>query len=312
MFTPKTRAAAVSILSNFTLISVKLVAGMVTGSVSLLAEAIHSLMDLAAAVIAFFSVRIADKPADEMHPFGHGKAENISGAVEGALIFIAAAIIIREAIKRLIGGASLEMLDIGIGIMAASIVINVLVSRYLLRVARKTDSLALEADAYHLTTDVITMAGVLAGLIIVRLTGLMILDPIVAIIVALLIVKAAFDITRKSFGGLMDRRLPEEEENIIKSTINEHSGQLVNFHGLLTRKSGSDRYIELHMVMPGDMSVQEAHEICDHLEQDIAQKLPQAKVTIHIEPCETTCKDCAQACTLRTESDSKSTSARAT
>ena len=299
MFTRKTGAAAVSILSNTFLIGIKLVAGMVTGSISLIAEAIHSLMDLAAAVIAYFSVRIADKPADEKHPFGHGKAENISGVVEGVLIFIAAGIIINEAVHRLIKRSNLEMVEIGIGIMAVSIVINVFVSRFLLRVARNTDSLALEADAYHLTTDVMTMAGVLAGLIIVRITGLMILDPIIAILVAILIIRAAYQIVRKSFGGLMDLRLPEAEESAIRSTITEHSHQLVGFHELRTRKAGSHRHIALHLVMPRDASVQDAHEVCDHLEQHIEEKLKSAKVTIHIEPCTIECSDCSASCSLR-------------
>ncbi len=208
----KPKAAAISIVSNSLLILLKIVAGVLTGSISLIAEAIHSVTDLVAAIIAFISVRISDRPADDRHPFGHGKAENISGVVEGVLIFIAAGIIIYQGIERLIVGATLELLEIGIGIMAVSIVVNVLVSRNLLKVSRATDSLALEADARHLTTDVVTMVGVLIGLVIIRVTGLNILDPIIAILVALLIMKTAYDITKKSFGGLMDVGLPKTEE----------------------------------------------------------------------------------------------------
>lgn len=299
MFTRKSKAAAVSIASNTLLILLKLVAGFFTGSISLIAEAIHSLMDLAAAIIAFISVRVADRPADEAHPFGHGKAENISGVVEGILIFVAAGIIINEAVHRLIKGATLELVEIGIGIMAVSIVVNVLVSRYLFKVSHATDSLALNADARHLTTDVMTMAGVLAGLIIVRVTGLMILDPIVAILVALLIIKAAYEVVKQSFGGLMDVRLPEAEEDLVKSCIVEHSNQVVGFHGLRTRKAGSQRHIDLHLVMPCNESVAEAHRVCDHLEQHIEEKLKSVEVTIHIEPCTVECADCSASCDIR-------------
>jgi cation diffusion facilitator family transporter len=295
-FTKKSKAAAISIASNTSLILLKLVAGFITGSVSLLAEAIHSVMDLAAAVVAFISVRIADKPSDEQHHFGHGKAENISGVVEGLLIFVAAGIIIKEAIDRLIEGATLELVEVGIGIMVVSIIVNIVVSRYLLRVSKTTESLALEADARHLTTDVTTMFGVLVALIIVRLTGFNLLDPIIAIIVALIIIKAAYDITKKSFGGLMDASLPEEEENAIRACIAEHKGQIIGHHKLRTRKSGSQRYIDLHLVLPQNIKVSEAHDFCDHLEKDLENILRQVNVTIHIEPCSSECQECSVSC----------------
>ncbi len=299
MFSTKSKAAAVSIASNSLLILLKLVAGFITGSVSLIAEAIHSMMDLVAAIIAFVSVGIADRPADEQHPFGHGKAENISGVVEGVLIFVAAGLIINEAVHRLITGATLKLLELGIGVIAVSIVVHMLVSRYLLRVSRDTDSIALEADARHLTTDVMTMTGVLVGLIMVRLTGLTMIDPIIAILVALLIIKAAYDIVRKSFGGLIDVRLPKAEEDEIRSCIIEHGGQIVSFHELRTRKAGSHRFIDLHLVMPKNASVEEAHRMCDHLEQDIETRLHYVSVTIHVEPCSIECDLCFISCSLR-------------
>ena len=301
MLAKKPKAAAISIISNTSLVLLKLVAGIITGSVSLLAEAIHSLMDLAAAIIAFISVKIADRPADEGHQFGHGKVENISGVTEGLLIFIAAGIIINEAIHRLLEGVTLELIEVGIGIMAVSIVVNILVSRHLLKVARDTDSLALEADARHLSTDVMTMAGVLIGLIIVRMTGLSIVDPIVAILVAALIIKAAYDITKKSFGGLMDATLPKAEEDAIRSCILEHYSEIVGYHKLRTRKSGSHRYIDLHLVVPRNSNIQEAHQICNHLEQDIKEIIQSAstQTTIHIEPCTVECDHCSVFCTLR-------------
>lgn len=305
MLSDKSRAAAVSIASNSLLILLKIVAGIFTGSISLIAEAVHSLMDLAAAIIAFFSVRISDKPADEEHPFGHGKAENISGVVEAILIFIAAVIIIYEAVLRIIHGKTLELLDIGIAIMVVSIAVNVIVSRYLMKVSRKTDSLALEADAGHLTTDVLSMCGVLAGLVIVRVSRLFdvnlnILDPIVAILVSLLIIRTAYIITRKSFGGLVDVKLPENEERNIRQAITEHfGGEVVNFHKLRTRKAGSQRYIDLHLVMPRHITLEEAHYMCDHLERDMKNRLLRTDITIHVEPCDGKCEVCVLKCEKR-------------
>lgn len=300
MSSTKSKAAAISVASNSLLILLKIVAGVLTGSISLIAEAIHSTMDLAAAIIAFLSVRVSDKPADELHPFGHGKLENISGVAEGLLIFIAAGIIIYEAIHRLINGATLEFLEIGLGIMVVSIVVNLVVSRYLLKVSRATDSLALEADARHLTTDIMTMGGVLIGLALVRLTGLTIFDPITAILVALLIIKTAYDITKKSFGGLIDVRLPKAEEEVIMAVIKEHTSQLTGFHEVRTRKSGSQRFIDFHLMLPKNITLEEAHKMCDHLEEDLKSRLPQSNVIIHVEPCDTECRQCKiSSCSLR-------------
>jgi cation diffusion facilitator family transporter len=299
--TRKTRAASTSIASNSLLILLKIVAGLLTGSVSLIAEAIHSAMDLAAAIIAFFSVRISDKSPDEQHPFGHGKAENISGVAEGGLIFIAAIIIIYEAIQKIITGSHLETIEIGLGIMAISIFTNILISRFLMKTARATDSLALEADAKHLSTDVLTMAGVLVGLALARITGLYIFDPITALLVALMIIKAAFDITKKSFGGLIDTRLPVDEEETIAMVINEHVGPLVGFHDMRTRKSGSQRFVELHLVMPHSVILEDAHKMCDHLEDHIKEELPNIDLQIHTEPCSTDCEVCSVACDYSTK-----------
>jgi len=299
MLSTKSRAAAVSVGSNSLLILLKIVAGLMTGSVSLIAEAVHSGMDLAAAVIAFFSVRISDNPADEGHPFGHGKAENISAVAEALLIFAAAGIIIYEAILKITKGSSLHLVEIGIVIIGISIVVNLLVSRYLLKVSRKTDSLALEADARHLTTDILTMVGVLVGLGLVRLTKFNIFDPIAAIAVAILIVKAAYDIARKSFGGLMDSRLPQAEEDLIRSIISEHAKQLAGFHAVRTRKAGSQRFIDLHLVLPNKVALEQAHNMCDHLEEDIKNRLPNSSVTIHVEPCARECDTCMVACEFR-------------
>ncbi|MBE0415847.1 MAG: cation transporter [Dehalococcoidia bacterium] len=296
MFRTRTSAAGLSVLSNTFLILLKVVAGLLSGSISVIAEAIHSGIDLVAASIAFISLRIAGRPADLEHPFGHGKVENISGTIEAGLIFVAAAIILYEAIKRIIEGAVIEYVSIAIAVMAVSVVVNIIVSRHLLRIARETDSIALEADARHLTADVYTSLGVLGGLIVVGITGLNVLDPIIALGVALLILKTAYDVTRRAFPSLIDVRLPEDEEALIASCISEHYGELVGFHELRTRKAGGERYIDLHLVMARSASIEEAHKLCDHLEEDIKSKLPNTSVTIHVEPCEMGCEDCPTPC----------------
>lgn len=299
MFQTRTSAAGLSIISNSVLIAAKLGVGLAIGSVSVVAEAIHSSVDLLAALIAFFSLRMAAKPADREHPFGHGKIENVSGSVEAGLIFVAAVIIIYEAVRKLTGGFELVSVDWGIAVMGLSMVVNFFVSRRLLSVAKKTDSIALEADARHLTTDVLTSGGVLAGLAVVRFTGLNVLDPIIAMLVALIIIKAAFDVLKRAFGGLVDVKLPETEENEIVRSIMEHHGQLLGYHELRSRKAGSERDIDLHVVVPKGMSVEEAHRLVDHIEQDIKTKLANATVSIHMEPCEeTTCEDCQVMCSL--------------
>jgi cation diffusion facilitator family transporter len=286
MFSTKTSAAGLSILSNSLLVALKLTVGVIMGSVSVISEGVHSTVDLIAAIIAFFSIRAAAKPADEEHEFGHGKIENISGTIEALLIFLAAILIIYEAIVKIINRAQPEFLTLGIGIMAFSAVANFFVSRRLHRIAQSTDSIALEADAWHLTTDVYTSLGVFAGLVIVRLTHWYILDPIIAIGVALLIIRAAWNITRKSISGLVDMRLPQSEEDIITTSITEHLGEITGFHELRTRKAGSQRYIDLHLVLPKSVTLEEAHRLCDHLEGDIKNKLSNGLVTIHCEPCE--------------------------
>jgi cation diffusion facilitator family transporter len=284
MFATKSGAAKLSIISIGSLIVMKLVASIITGSISIRADAFHSLIDLSGAVIGYIGIRISSKPPDESHAFGHGKAENIAGTIIAGLIFIAAGTIVYQAITRLITGGALEFVTLGIYVTAAAIVINSLISRYALRVARATDSIALEATARDMLADVFSSCAVLIGLILVRLTELSILDPIVALLVAVLITRTAYLTFKKSFGGLMDTRLPKAEENIIKSTIMSYGDQIVGFHNLRTRKAGNQRFIDLHLAMPKNASVEEAHNICDQIEQDIEAKLPNSMVTIHVEP----------------------------
>lgn len=293
-----TRAAALSIASNIFIICIEMTAGVLVGSISIIAGAVHSIMDLLAAIIAFFSVRVSAKPADHKHPFGHGKVENISGTVEAILIFLAALFIIYEAIQRIVPGPALSFTELGIAVMLLSMLVNFLVSRHLLRVARKTESLAIEADARHLSADIMTSIGVLLGLLAVRLTGIQLLDPLVAIAIALLIMYTAYTMTRKSFGGLVDERLPAAEEQLITKCIREHMGELIGFHELRTRKAGAQRHIDLHLVMAKTSRLEDVHRMCDHLEQDMKGKLSNVIVTIHAEPCETECGECTVVCPL--------------
>ncbi len=292
MFATRRGAAKLSLGVVIGLIVFKVVVGVITGSISVLAQAADSFLDLFAITITFFAVVVAARPADEEHPFGHGKVENIAAVVQAALIFAAGGLIIYSAIRRIITGATLELTEAGIGMMLVSIIASVFLSRYLLRVAKTTDSVAFEANARNIAADVYSAAGVLVGLIIIRFTGLTIIDPIIALLVSLVIFKSGYDVMKKSFGGLIDVKLPEDEENIVKSAITEHIGELVDFHALRTRKAGRQRYIDLHLVMPKNISIEKAHQMCDHLERDIKSKLQHASVIIHVEPCNEKCAQC--------------------
>jgi len=299
MFSTTSGAAKLSLIVVTALITLKVVVAVITGSISILAQAADSFLDLFAIIITFFAIGVATKPADKEHPFGHGKVENIAAIVQAVLIFTAGGLIIYSAVRRIILGTTVELTEAGIGVMLVSLVVSLWLSRHLLKVSKATDSVALEANARNIAADVYSAAGVLVGLVAIRFTGLNILDPIVAMAVALLILKVGYDIVRKSFGGLVDVRLPKAEEAEIMSCIKEHGGQLVGFHELRTRKAGSWRFIDLHLVMPKNASVEETHRMCDHLEQDIANRLQYTSVTIHVEPCDEECDQCSVSCSLR-------------
>ncbi len=299
MFSTRSGAARLSLVVVIGLIVLKVVVAVLTGSISILAQAADSFLDLFAIVVTFFAINIATKPADEEHPFGHGKVENIAAIVQAMLIFTAGGLIIYSAVRRIITGATIELTEAGIGVMLVSIIASVFLSRHLLKVSRTVDSVALQATAHNIAADVYSAAAVLAGLIAIRFTGLNILDPIIALLVALFILKVAYDVLRRSFGGLIDVKLPETEESTIKSCIMEHGGELVGFHELRTRKAGSWRFIDLHLVVPKYASVKQAHSLCDHLELDIETRLSYTSVTIHSEPCTIECDECSVPCSLR-------------
>jgi cation diffusion facilitator family transporter len=288
----KTRTASLSVASNTILIIMKSVVGILSGSVSVISEAIHSTMDLLAAIIAFFSVRVSDKKPDEEHPYGHGKVENISGVIEALLIFIAAIWIIYEALDKILNRKEIENIEWGLIVMSISAVINFFVSRQLYKVAKETDSIALEADALHLRVDVLTSLGVAVGLGLIWITGYYILDPIVAIIVAILILRESYILLKNAYSPLLDTKLPDAEIEIIKDAINKNKFGCVDFHQLRTRKGGHLKYVDLHLEVPQRYSVKESHDICDAIEKDIESKIRNIEVHIHVEPCVGNCEIC--------------------
>jgi cation diffusion facilitator family transporter len=278
----KVKTARLSIISNTLLIIMKVAVGIISGSVSIISEAIHSSMDLVAALIAYFSVSVSDNPPDSKHPYGHGKVENISGVIEAILILAAAALIIIEAVKKLLGEEIvLEKLWIGSVVMGISAVVNIIVSRRLYKVARETRSVALEADALHLKTDVYTSAGVAVGLLLILITDIKWLDPVVAILVALFIIRESFERLRRAFWPLLDSSWGEDEIVELETKLN-HMG--VNYHELRTRKAGNYRFIDIHVEVPGGESVGNAHKYCDMIEDELTTTFENLNVTIHIEP----------------------------
>lgn len=305
----KTGAAVLSVASNTLLIVFKITVGLVIGSVAVISEAIHSGIDLVAAVIALFAVRVSGHEADESHHYGHGKVENIAGTVEAVLIFAAAAWIIYEAVRKLINPEAIEMPVWGVGVMLVSAIANVFVSRRLFKVGRETDSVALQADAWHLRTDVYTSLGVMVGLLIIWVVDLISpgtdvrwIDPAVAIVVALMILKAAWDLTRASARDLLDASLPEEDVAWISSYVCQRWPAVRSFHNLRTRKAGSYRFIDFHLVVDDHMSVGEAHALGDEIVSAIKQRFADARVQIHVEPCDFACREsCATGCEVPAE-----------
>jgi len=292
-----------SVASNSALVVFKLIVGLSIGSVSVLSEAIHSGIDLVAAMIAYFAVRSSAQPADKQHHYGHGKFENVSGFVEAILIFLAAAWIIFEAVKKILHPEPIEMIGWGILVMGLSSFVNMAVSQMLFKVGNETDSIAIKADAWHLRTDVYTSMGVMGGLGLIWLIELVWvghhvhwIDPLAAMIVALMIIKAAYDLTVQSLGDLLDASLPEDDNIRICELIKKQPG-VISFKNLRTRKAGHTKFIEFDLLVDGNMSVEQAHNLTDYIIADIEKVLAHSKVTIHIEPCATRClEECLPNC----------------
>lgn len=282
----KSRAAAVSIASNSILIVFKLVVGILSGSIAILSEALHSSSDLIAAVIAFLAVRRAAQPPDKLHHYGHEKVENLSGVIEALLIIAAAVVIIVEAVHKLIDGVTIDFVWLGIVVMTVSGVVNLIVSRAVLYpVARRTRSAALEADAAHLLTDVYTSFGVAGGLLVVQLTGIEWIDPVAAMAVAGLIVSTGYKLVMGSTRVLLDETLDPDELEEIRRCIKDHQGTIISgYHRLRARRAGSRRHIDLHVTVDESLSVGEAHEVAEHIAADIRDCIPNADVLVHIEP----------------------------
>jgi cation diffusion facilitator family transporter len=300
----KTSVALLAVASNSTLTALKLVVGIMIGSVSVISEGIHSGVDLVSSLIAFLSVRKASQPPDDSHPFGHGKLENVSGTIEALLIFFAAGWIIAEAIHKLRYPGDVSSVGWGVILMFFSALINLAVSQAELVVAKAAESLALEADAWHLRTDVYTSAGVLTGLLIIWIgqrlwpgVNLRWVDPVAAILVALLIIRTSYQLVIKSARDIFDYALPADEVARIREAILRQAPDLISFHGMRTRKAGPNRYVEVHIVLDRNMSLEDSHRLSRRVRDEISSLFTDIHVAIHVDPCDETClPDCVENC----------------
>ncbi len=282
----KSRTVLFSISSNAILLTVKLVAGVMTGSVSVLSEAVHSATDLVASVVALVAVRRSNSPPDEDHNYGHGRFENLAGVFEGLVLFAVGGYVVYGAVDNILNGAELELLGLGIVVMALSAVVNLFVSGWLLRVARETDSRALEAEGYNLRTDVWGAAGVAVGLAAALATGWTVLDPIIAALIGLAILWTALRLVSGSTRVLLDESLPPGELDVVERVIEDcvrSEAAIRGFHKLRARRSGSQRHIDFHLQLKAETTLGEAHKISDDLEERIRRSLPNSDVLIHLE-----------------------------
>ena len=278
--------AWLSIAAALATIVIKTFAYKVTGSVGLLSDALESVVNLAAAAFALWILAVASRPPDEDHPFGHTKAEYFAGWVEGTLILVAAVSIGWAAVQRLIHPQVLEKMGLGLFLCAVATLINLVVARILLTVGKKYSSITLEADAYHLMTDVWTSAGVIVGVGLVAFTGWLPLDPIIALLVAVNIVWTGAGLVRRAVAGLMDAALPDKEVKKVENVLNGYKSEGIQFHALRTRQAGTRRFISIHILVPGQWSVQKGHEMLEKIESGIRAVFQDAVVFTHLEPIE--------------------------
>jgi cation diffusion facilitator family transporter len=267
-----------------------------SNSVSVLSEGVHSFLDLVSAAISFFTVKEAGKPADEDHPFGHGKIETLSSLFESILLAIAAAIIFFEGINHLRNPEPIEHAGFAIATIFISLVVSYAIYRHNSAAAQETESSALHVNALHFLSDVIASLGVLAGLVLMKLTGWTVIDPIIAFVVAIYILIISAKQVRGALLELADTQLPEEEIQRIRSLLVTSSGEMIEAHDLRTRKSGAVRHIDFHLVVCGQMTVEASHSLCDELEGKINQVFPRASINIHVEPCEKETHPCHPSC----------------
>ena len=281
----RSRAAALSIASNSALILLKIVAGAVTGSVAIITEAIHSGIDLIASLVAYFSVRQAETPADSSHRYGHEKFENVAAGVEGMLILVGSGVIVYTAVEHLVEGTEIQSLGFGIAVVAFATVVNLIVSQYLYRRAAATDSAALAGDAAHLRTDAMTSLGVLVGLALVQITDATWIDPVVALIIAVAIVVTGLKVVAGSWRVLVDESLPEDETAAIRDAIECFGDRgVAGYHELRTRRAGPRRYVDVHVQFRSGTTLEDAHAIAHELQDRIRDRLRGADVLIHLEP----------------------------
>ncbi|MBP8904034.1 MAG: cation transporter [Paludibacteraceae bacterium] len=279
--------AYLSIAAALITIGLKFYAYFYTGSMGLFSDALESCVNLLAAVVALIMIHISEKPADEGHEFGHTKAEYFSSAIEGGLILVAAFSIIWSAAPRLLEPQPIENVGLGVLISLSASLVNLGVALVLIKNGKKNNSLLLEADGKHLMTDVWTSVGVITAIFIVKLTGFLILDPIIAIIVALNIVWTGFQLLKRSANGLMDASISESELKIVTDYLNELKTDKIDFHSLMTRQAGQRKFISLHLLVPGEWSVQQGHDYAENIEETIEDMFSEpVTVSTHIEPIE--------------------------
>ena len=272
------------LVSNSLLVVAKLAVWLISGSVAVLSEAVHSATDVIITTVQLVTVRLAARPADDNHAYGHGKFENISAAIEALFIMAVAAFVVWQAIGKLRAPVEPQHLEIGIGVMVASSIITFVVWLQLRKVADREQSPALQAEAMQLQADVWTALGVAGGLAAIRITGLEIIDPIVSLLIAGLIVRAAYEVTVRAVIDLTDGRLPPDQEAHIREIIERHAGIFVGYHKLRTRRSGGGEFIDFHLQMNSDMPLKIAHDRSDTIVVDIKREMPRAHVLIHLEP----------------------------
>lgn len=280
------RYAWLSIAAALATILLKGWAWWLTGSVGLLSDALESFVNLAGAMMALAMLSLASQPADDNHAHGHGKAEYFSSAFEGLLIFLAAVGIAYTAIERLLNPQPLEAVGIGLGVSVAASIINLITSRILMDVGSRYKSIALEADAHHLMTDVWTSVGVIVGVGLVWASGWLWLDPVIALLVALNIIWTGWQLLQRSAAGLMDVSIPEADIRAIEGILDRYRRQELEFHALRTRQAGTRAFISFHLLVPGTWSVQQGHDWSERIEADIRQAIPYAHITTHLEPKE--------------------------
>lgn len=277
-----------SIAASLVTMVLKTWAWHMTDSVGLLSDALETLVNLSAGLFALASLTLALKPADAAHTYGHGKAEYFSSGAEGMLILIAAVGIVYASVERFINPSVPQNLGLGLGIALLSSVVNYVTAKVMLVGAKKHDSITLEADAKHLLTDVWTSIGLVAGLGIMLFTppSWAVVDPIIAMIMAGNIVFTGFSLIKKSYSGLMDNALPQDELVIIDNCIRKCAGEDVLYHGLRTRKAGSKRFVDFHLLLPGKSTIEDSHDLCSAIEDELKGELKNCHVTIHVEPKE--------------------------